>query len=106
MKKTPFFIAIPFVAVLIVVGIALALKTFVPKPQEAVFQPPTEFPNSVESQTVSKPSTFLGGLFSPAISTPTPSPSTASELSRVLKDTYDDGGQAELDALSKDAASL
>ena len=107
MKKTPLFITIPFVAVLIVIGIALALKTFAPKQQVEVLKP-TEFPNSVGSETVSKPSTFLGSLFGQkqAVSTPTPTPSSASDLSKELKETYDDGGQAELDALSKDAASL
>lgn len=107
MKKTPLFITIPFIAILIVVGIAVAVKTFAPKPQVEVLKP-TEFPNSIGSETVTKPSTFLGGLFGqkPAVSTPTPSPSTASDLSKELKDTYDDGGQAEMDALTKDAAAL
>ena len=106
MKKTPLFITIPFVAVLIVIGIALAIKTFAPKPQVEVLKP-TEFPNSVESETVTKPSTFLGGLFGKqAVATPTPTPGTAAELSKDLKSTYDDGGQAELDALTKDAAAL
>lgn len=107
MKKTPLFITIPLVVTLIVVGVALALKTFLPK-QTVEVSKPTEFPNTVASEFVSKPSTFLGGLFGQkaAVATPTPTPATATDLSKELKGTYDDGGQAELDAIGNDAASL
>ncbi len=95
------------VAVMVVVGIAIAIKVMTPTPKVEVLKP-ADFPNSVGSETVSKPSTFLGGLFGQksAVETPAPTPKTAAESSTELKGTYDDGGQAELDAISKDAASL
>ena len=105
MKKMPIFIIVPLIAVLVIVGVAMVIKQ-TSKPPEVVITKPTDFPNALSKTEVSKPSSFLGGLFAQSSPTPTPSPSSAQELSRELKDTYDDGGQADLDAISKDAASL
>ncbi len=105
--KTPLLITIPLIAVLLIVGAAIALKVLAPKPKVEVLKP-TTFPNAVGTEEASKPSTFLGSLFvkKKAVATPTPSPATAADLSTELKGTYDDGGQAELDAIGKDAAAL
>lgn len=107
MKKTPLLILIPLIAVLSIVAAAVIMKTLTSQP-EVVLQKTTEFPNSIGSEDSGKPSTFLGGLFgqNKATSTPTPSPASAAQFTSELKDTYDDGDQAEFDALTKDAASL
>lgn len=107
MKKTPLLFTIPLIAILVVVGAAIALKVFAPKPQVEVLRP-SEFPNTVGSEAVSKPSTFLGGLFGQktAVQTPAPTPQTAADSSKELRSTYDDGGQSELDSISKEANSL
>ena len=107
MKKIPLLITIPLIAVMSIVAIALGIKFFAPKPEVAVLKP-TEFPNVVSSTETTKPSTFLGALFGKkaVVATPTPTPATAVDLSTELKGTYDDGGQAELDAMKKDTAAL
>lgn len=107
MRKLPLLLTIPLITVLVVVAGALALKVLTPKP-EVVVKAPTDFPNSVGNTNPSKPSTFLGGLFGQNASspTPTPSPASAAQFTSELKDTYDDGDQAEFDALTKDADSL
>lgn len=107
MKKFPLLITIPLIAIIAVVAGALMLKVMTPETQPVV-QNPTEFPNNVGNTETAKPSTFLGGLFgqNKATSTPTPSPASAAQFTSELKDTYDDGDQAELDAIGKDAASL
>ncbi len=108
MKKTPLFIIIPLFAVLVIVAVAMVLKTVAPTQKEVVqtSQKSSEFPNAVTNETVSKPSTFLGNLFGVKDPTPSPTPKTATDLSNELKRTYDDGGQSELDALSKAASAL
>jgi hypothetical protein len=108
MKKTPLVLLIPFVVVLLVVGAAVIMKQLTPKPTPVVTDTkPSAFPNALSQSEIEKPSSFLGSLFVKATATPTPTKAaTASDLSTELKGTYDDGGQAELDALAKDAASL
>lgn len=106
MKKMPLIIAVPLIAIIVVVAASMVLRMRVNTPPNVSVVNTTEFPNALNDSSQSAPSTFLGGLFGQVTVTPTPTPSTATDLSRELKDTYDDGGQAELDALTKDAASL
>lgn len=105
MKKMPLLIIIPLIAVLVIVSVAMGVKVLSPKPEVKITKS-TEFPNPLKDAEVSKPSSFLGGLFGQKSPTPSPTPATASDLSKELKNTYDDGGQADLDALNKDAATL
>ena len=105
MKKLPLLITIPLIVVLLVVVAAMSIRMFGTQSTTSVKTGAT-FPNSVTNTDVGQPSTFLGGMFGKTNATPTPTPATAADLSRELKDTYDDGGQAELDELTRDAASL
>lgn len=101
----PIIIVVPLIAVLLIVVAAMVIKMTTPPPAVVVTKP-TEFPNAIKDAETGKPSTFLGSLFGQKAPTPTPSPATANDLSRQLKDTYDDGGQADLNAIAKDASSL
>lgn len=102
----PLIITLPLIAVLAVVMFAMGVKFFSPKPAVVVTKP-NAFPDSLsKSSEVGKPASFLGSLFGQVTNTPTPVPATSAELSKDLKDTYDDGGQSDLDALSRDAGSL
>ena len=110
MKKAPTVLLIPAIAVALILGGALVYKLLFAAPQTVqTSQMPHQFPNSFsDSNQTGEPSTFLGGLFAPkapAIS-PTPVAATANDLSTQLKDTVDDGGQRDLDALQQDTQSL
>lgn len=101
MKKTPFIIAVPMIAVALVVGGAVLWKMLSPASSTTTGG---EFPNSVGSQTTGKPASFLGGLLGG--STPSPTPASSADLSRELKNTVDDGGTSDLNALKQDASGL
>jgi len=95
MKKTPVFILVPMIAVIVAVGVAVAIRLL--SPQSAMpAKAGSDYPNPLAGESA-KPSTFLGKLLGGA--TPTPTPATAADLSDELKATYDDGGQSDLDGL-------
>ena len=102
MKKTSLLFVIPLVALMVVVAGAVTIR-LLSRESTVPARAGSEFPNLVIQQE-SRPASFLGGLFGNA--TPTPTPTTASDLSRELKDTVDDGGASELDALQQEAAGL
>ena len=116
MKKAPLIVIIPALAIVVVLLIAMGIKMFgssaaPSSPPVAGKGAPAEYPNSIASSGDSgKPSNFMGNLFvvpqakqTPA---PTPVPETAVDMSTILKGTYDDGGQSDLDALAKDVQGL
>ncbi len=91
MKKTPLLIAIPAMAVAVVVGIAVVLKMVNPTaPQEVQVQP--EFPQAIQNSTVEKPTSTL-------------TTATTDDLSKELNTIVDDGGQSDLNALQKAASA-
>ncbi len=102
MKKASLLFTIPVVAIFLVLAVVFGYKMLVPKPVETV---KNEFPNALGTDAPKKPNSFLGSLFG-TNATPTPTPSSAVELSNELKATYDDGGKSDLDAIAKDASSL
>jgi hypothetical protein len=105
MRKMPLQLLIPMIAIMIVVGVAAAYRLY--SSSSAVpAKAKEEYPNALTNTQETKPSTFLGGLGGAAKATPTPTPGSTNDLSTELKATYDDGGQAELDALAKEAAAL
>lgn len=82
-------------------------------PDQATFQKqPVDFPNPVKDEEVSKPSTFLGTIFSKITPTPSPTPvpikkpTTAVEFMGVLEKSYSDGGKSQLDGIRTEATSL
>lgn len=96
MKKMPILILIPMIAIIIAVGVAVAIRLL--SSQSAMpAKAGADYPNPLESTQESKPSTFLGKLLGGA--TPSPTPATAVDFSNELKATYDDGGQSDLDSL-------
>lgn len=100
-KKMPLFFIIPGVAIAIVVGVAILIKVTAPKPVPSVS---TDFPNAINDSQTGNPRSFLGSLFGGP--KPTPSPATANDLSTQLKNTYDDGGASDLNALQQQASGL
>ena len=102
MKKISPLFTIPLTALLIILAVVFGYKMFAPKPVEIARE---EFPNALGTDAPKKPKTYLGSLFGTNV-TPSPTPATAVQLSNELKNTYDDGGQSDLDAIAKDASSL
>jgi hypothetical protein len=105
MKKMPPILLIPMIAIMIVVAVAAAYKLLSPSsamPAKAK----EEYPNPLSKTQVSKPSSFLGGLLGGGQATPTPDAVSADDFANELKNTVDDGGSSELDALKTDASSL
>jgi hypothetical protein len=96
MKKLPFIFIPAIVAIVIVVAVLgyRMLNTTLP----------TQFPNSTTNGQTKNPTAPLGGLSGNI--TPTPTPATAADLNNELKDTVDDGGKSDLDALTKEASGL
>lgn len=108
MKKLPFLIIVPLIAVLVLVGAAMTIRvsnSSIPTSSDTTGK---TYPQGGTGESGSAPSTFLGGLFGQkaTTNTPSPTPQSSEELSRELKSSYDDGAQAELDSLVSDAASL
>lgn len=103
MKKLPLLFVIPMVALFIVIIVAVAIRLS-SKDSTPPVSTGAEFPNPM-TQAQAKPASFLGGLLGKN-ATPTPTPATAMDLSQELKNTADDGGAGELDALQKEAAGL
>lgn len=72
----------------------------------------TDFPSPISRESVSKPSTFLGTLFTKNSPTPTPSPTpipkprTATEHMEVLRKSYSDGDASQLRDIRAQAAAL
>ncbi|HUD19030.1 MAG TPA: hypothetical protein VMR81_01105 [Patescibacteria group bacterium] len=105
-RKTPLVFIIPAVAVMGIIAVAFYMRSSASVPT-AVNQ--VQLPRGFGDTTGGKPTTFLGGLFgggTSPIPTPTVAPSTAAGLSGELNSTIDDGGQADLNALSKEASGL
>jgi len=99
----PLVFLIPMIALLVAVGVATGIKLLSadsPAPAKVV----GEYPNPLTAES-GKPDTFLGMLFS-GKPTPSPSTATASDLSRELEATVDDGGASELDALEQELSQL
>lgn len=102
MKKPSLLFVIPLIAVMLAVAVAVTIK-LLSRESTMPVKAGGEFPNPLVQQE-SKPSSFLGGLLGKA--TPTPTPSSATDLSRELNATVDDGGTSELDSLQQEAAGL
>ena len=103
MKKAPMIILIPAAAVMLVVVAAMLIKMFGTPPDKKASES-AGYPNAVENSAAGKPTNFLGSLF--GMEKPTPTPNTAVNLSNELKNTVDDGGRADLDAIQKDSDAL
>lgn len=103
MRKIPLLFLIPVIALFVVVVIAVTIR-LLSKESTTRVKAGSEFPNPLVQQE-SKPSSFLGGLLG-GKATPTPTPATASDLSRELNATVDDGGAGDLNALQEEASGL
>ncbi len=99
--KMPLLFLIPMIAIILVVAGA-ALVRMLSRPATEVAQT-TEYPSLDES--TNKPSSFLGKLFGGG-TTPAPTPASSDDLARELKNTVDDGGQSDFDALEKESEGL
>lgn len=94
------------IAIIVVVGGAIALRLLNTPSVQISPKTKTEFPNAIDKGSVGTPKSFLGSLFVPSAPTPTPTPGSAIDLTSELKSTVDDGGQADLNALSQEANGL
>jgi hypothetical protein len=104
MKNTPILIAIPALAVILVLGAVVAWKVMAPvAPVEQVATPYTA--PVVQDQT-GKPASSFGAAPSAGASGQVVTNPTTSDLQTTLDTTVDDGGQSEFDALAHFAASL
>jgi hypothetical protein len=106
MKKLPFIIMVPTIAIVLVIVGAAVLKMRSVSTAPAATPVSTEFPNPLDAQQEEKPTSFLGS-FLQTQSTPTPAAkaTSASDLSRELQ-SIDEGGQNEFDSLDQDIAGL
>lgn len=96
MKKLPFIIAIPFVAVAIAIGVAMAMRMY-----SKASEPTPEFvmPNAIKrTDTVGKPSGGFGGSLET-----TGSGDLMSELEATADD---DEGADDLEELDAEASGL
>ncbi len=112
MKKTEIIIII----ILSIISLAITVYLYVtlfPNPKSTNIQKKQiDFPSPITEESVSKPSTFLGNIFSKntptntPIPTPIPGPKTAQEYMRILEKSYSDGGKATLNTIKTEATSL
>lgn len=100
MKKLPFIIGIPAVALALVLGGAMLwkVKTEVSAPSGSTM--PDGF-----TQDQKAPVNPFSALFGKK-EEPTPTPASSYDLNRDLESTVDDGGTADFNALKSDASSL
>jgi hypothetical protein len=106
MKKLPFIIVVPTIAVVLVIIGAAVWKMRSTVPTSTSSPVSTEFPNPLDAQEEERPASFLGSFLK---TQPTPTPAakatSASDLSRELQ-SIDEGGQDEFTALDQDIAGL
>lgn len=107
MKKLPYIIGIPAIAVALVLGGAMLWKL---KNQtvETMSVQPGPLPGSVNSAGGAKPANPFSALFGPQTAQPTavPSPASIAAMNADLNTVGDDGGASDFTSLQKDASGL
>lgn len=107
MKKLPYIIGIPIVAVVFVVGGALIWRVVQPQ-QTTTQQGQFAMPNG--STNGAKPanpfSALFGGGGNQVTPIPTPTPASVAAMNADLKTIGDDGGASDFSSLNKDLNSL
>jgi len=109
MKKLPYIIGIPAVAVVLVLGGAMLWQLKNKTVDMTVTSPRGPLPNAVGKAAGTKPVNPFSGLFgSPAKPTliPTPTPASPSAMQAELDAIIDDGGAADFASLSADVSGL
>lgn len=104
-KSSPLLYIIPVIALFIAVGVAVGVKLLSPE-NSIPAQAALEYPDPYGKTDLKRPSSFLGKLLGTNPTTTPIGTNSAADLSRELKETVDDGGQSDLDALTQDAAGL
>jgi flagellar basal body-associated protein FliL len=92
MKKLP-FVLIPAIVVIVLVVVILLFRMVSSSPLSA---PPAQLPDSISVEQTQQPVDSSGAA----------AQDSASALSEELKGTIDDGGKADLDALTEEASGL
>lgn len=107
MKKLPYIIGIPAVAVALVIGGALIWRVINP-PQNTTQQSQFTMPDgSTSSQKPSNPfSALFGGGGSEVTPIPSPTPASVAAMNADLQTVGDDGGDADFSSLQQDLNSL
>ncbi len=106
MKKLPFIIGIPAVAVALVVGGAMVWKLKTQTVDVATTSGVGTLPSGMTASGT-KPSNPFSALFGGnAGSIPTPTPATVAEMNADLQTVGDDGGAADFSSLRSDAGGL
>ena len=108
MKKLPFIIGIPLVALALVLGGAMVwkLKT---QTTEIATTAPGPLPSAVSKAQGNKPSNAFGFLFGNSTSStqiPTPTPASAAAMNADLQTVGDDGGAGDFSSLQQDVNGL
>jgi len=105
MKKTS-IIAIPVLAVILLLAGVFVWKMVSPTTSPVVTSPGT-LPNSVTSETSSKPANPFSFLFAPQVTPiPTPTPASAAAMNADLQKVGDDGGVVDFTSLKSDVSGL
>ena len=109
MKKLPYIIGIPAVAVLLVLGGAM-LWRLKNQTTEIVNAPaPGPLPGAVgnaQGNQPSNPFSFLSGQQATATPIPTPTPASAAAMNAELQKVGDDGGAADFTNLQSQTSGL
>lgn len=106
MKNTPFIVAVPAIAVILVLGAVFAWKAMAPA--APVSQTPAPYVAPGVNDQVGKPGSSFGSAPTAGTSgQPVVTNKSTSDLQTTLDTAAnDDGGASDFDALAKSAASL
>ncbi len=99
MKKLPFIIGIPAVAIALVLGGAMLWKL-----KNQTVGTVNQLPGAFESSGT-KPSNPFSALFGSKVA-PTPTPASSADLNKELLTVEDDGGAADINSLKSEASGL
>lgn len=109
MKKLPYIIGIPAVAVFLVLGGAMVWRVKNQATQVVTTAPGT-LPNNLGNAKGNTPSNAFGGLFGQKAATvtpiPTPTPASVAVMSADVNAIGDDGGAADFSSLQSTVSGL
>ena len=110
MKKLPYLVGIPFIAVALILGGAMLWRLKNQTVDTASSAQPMTLPNSVGSAGGTRPTNPFSFLFTQPAPTvtviPTPTPASAAALNTEVRAVGDDGGAADFNSLNSQVNGL
>ena len=109
MKKLPYIIGIPAIAVALVLGGAMLWKLKTQTVDTAVSTQPATLPDAVGKASGTKPTNPFSVLFgqkAAATPIPTPTPASATAMNADVNAVGDDGGAADFSSLQSQVSGL